>query len=94
VPNDTAATVPTQRDLHLQLIAERSRMAWQKASGYNRRAPVEVNISRYQRAIGDDYDRVRTDGRPPRLPSLSASRTGCWSLDAQNPSAITQETTI
>ena len=26
---------PTQRDLHLQLIAERGRMAWQKAFGYN-----------------------------------------------------------
>jgi hypothetical protein len=62
VPNDTAATVPTQRDLHLQLIAERSRMAWQKASGHNRRAPAEVNISRYQRVIGEGL-RSHTDGR-------------------------------
>jgi hypothetical protein len=35
VPSETAATAPKQRDRHLQLIAERGRMGWQKASGYN-----------------------------------------------------------
>jgi hypothetical protein len=35
VPIDTAQTAPTMRDRHLQVIAERGRMAWQKASGYN-----------------------------------------------------------
>ena len=35
VPSETAETAPTQRDEHLQLIAERGRMGWQKASGYN-----------------------------------------------------------
>src|SRR4051794_24654917 len=49
----TAASEPTQRDRHLQLIAERGRMAWQKASGYNRRARAETAISRYKRVIGD-----------------------------------------
>ena len=34
VPSKTAETAPTQRDQHLQLIAERGRMGWQKASGY------------------------------------------------------------
>ena len=33
VPSETAETSPTQRDKHLQLIAERGRMGWQKASG-------------------------------------------------------------
>src|SRR5918995_7275087 len=33
VPSKLAASEPTQRDRHLQLIAERGRMAWQKASG-------------------------------------------------------------
>jgi hypothetical protein len=42
VPSETAGTEPTQRDQHLQLIAECGRMAWQKASGYNRRALVEA----------------------------------------------------
>jgi len=33
VPSDTAETTPTQRDGHLQRIAEHGRMAWQSASG-------------------------------------------------------------
>jgi len=39
VPSRTAETAPTQRDRHLQLIAEKGRMGWQKAAGYNRPAP-------------------------------------------------------
>jgi hypothetical protein len=57
-----AETARTQRDLHLRLIAERGRMAWQKAAGYNRRALVEADISRYKRVIGDAL-RSHTDGR-------------------------------
>src|SRR3712207_3714296 len=36
VPSDTAETTPTQRDQHLQAIAEKGRMGWQRASGYNK----------------------------------------------------------
>jgi hypothetical protein len=46
VLGDTAANAPTQRDRHLQCIAESSRMAWQKASGYNKCAKVEAAIGR------------------------------------------------
>jgi len=53
VPSDTASTAPTQRDRHLQQIAERGRMGWQKNSGYNRRALAEGAIGRYKRVIGD-----------------------------------------
>jgi hypothetical protein len=45
-PSATAATAPTQRDRHLQSIAERGRMGWQKASRYNGRALVEADVSR------------------------------------------------
>jgi hypothetical protein len=45
VPSDAAETAPTQRDRHLQLIAERGRMGWQKVSGYNWRALVEADIA-------------------------------------------------
>src|SRR5215213_6898022 len=38
VLSETAETAPTQRDQHLQSIAEHGRMGWQKASGYNIRA--------------------------------------------------------
>jgi hypothetical protein len=43
----------TQRDRHLQIIADRGRMPWQKVSGYNWRALAEADISRYKRVIGD-----------------------------------------
>src|SRR3954467_12141830 len=62
VLSETAETSPTQRDKHLQLIAERGRMGWQKASGYNWRALVEADISRYKRVIGDAL-RSHSNGR-------------------------------
>jgi transposase len=62
VPSKTAETAPTQRDLHLQLIAEHGRMGWQKASGYNRRALAEATIDRFKRVIGDEL-RSRTEQR-------------------------------
>ena len=62
VPSGAAETAPTQRDRHVQLIAERGRMGWQKASGYNFRALVEADISRWKRVVGDGL-RSRTDGR-------------------------------
>jgi hypothetical protein len=62
VPSTTAETAPTKRDQHLQLIAERGRMGWQRASGYNWRALVEADIDRYKRVIGDAL-RSRTKGR-------------------------------
>src|SRR5919107_746704 len=48
VPSRAAGSAPTQRDRHVQLIAERGRRAWQKLSGYNGRARAETAISRYK----------------------------------------------
>src|SRR4051812_23245731 len=62
VPSETAETAPTQRDRHLQLIAETGRMGWQKASGYTKRARAEASIGRYKRVIGDGL-RSHTDQR-------------------------------
>ena len=62
VPSEAAETTPTQRDLHLRCIVERGRMGWQKVSGYNWRALVESDISRWKRVIGDGL-RSRTDER-------------------------------
>ena len=53
MPSEAAATAPTQRDRHLELIAEHGRMAWQKATGYHARAKAEAAMSRYKRVIGD-----------------------------------------
>ena len=71
VPSGTAETAPTQRDAHLRCIAERGRMGWQRASGYNRRALVEADISRFKRVIGDDL-RLRTDGRQATEVAIAA----------------------
>ena len=62
VASDTAESAPTRRDRHLQLIAEKGRMGWQKASGYKARARAEAAISRYKRVIGDGLH-SRTDRR-------------------------------
>ena len=45
VPSETAGTAPTQPDRHLQCIAEHGRAAWQKASGYTKRARAEAATS-------------------------------------------------
>jgi hypothetical protein len=49
----TADTEPTQRDGHIQAIAEKGRMAWQRDSGYNQRAGVEGQFARWKQVIGD-----------------------------------------
>jgi hypothetical protein len=71
VPSDTAETVPTPRDRHLRCIAERGRTGWQRASGYNWRALVEADVSRWKRVIGDGL-RFRTDGRQATEVAIAA----------------------
>jgi len=62
VPSETTVTAPTQRDRHLQSIAEHGRAAWQKASGYTRQARAEAAIGGFKQVIGDGL-RSRTDRR-------------------------------
>jgi Transposase DDE domain len=62
VPSETAETAPTQRDRHLHSIAEHGRAAWQKASGYTKRARAEAAIGRFKQVIVDGL-RSRTDER-------------------------------
>ncbi len=70
VPSEMAESAPTQRDGHLQRveprgspdIAEHGRMAWQNASGYNKRARVEATMNRWKQVIGDEV-RAHTDER-------------------------------
>src|SRR3954452_25578843 len=71
VPSEAAEGAPTQRDQHLRCIAERGRMAWQKASGYNWRALVEADISRWKRMIGDGL-RFQTDKRQATEVAIAA----------------------
>jgi hypothetical protein len=66
----SAETNPTQRDHHIQVIAEQGRMAWQKTSGYNARAGVEGTMSRYKRIIGDI---LRSHSRPAQETRIAVS---------------------
>jgi hypothetical protein len=61
VLSPSAETDPTQRDRHIQAIAEQGRMGWQRTSGYNARAGAEGAMSRYKRIIGDT---LRSHTRP------------------------------
>jgi transposase len=56
---DNADTQPV-RNRHVQLIAAKSRMAWQKATGYGRRSLVETTIGRHKHIIGSTL-RARSD---------------------------------
>ena len=71
VPSATAETAPMRRDRHIEAIAERGRTGWQKASGYNWRALVGSDISRWKRVIGDEL-RSRTDGRQATEVAIAA----------------------
>ena len=55
----------------MRLIADRGRMGWQRASGYNRRALVEADVSRWKRVIGDGL-RSQTDGRQATEVAIAA----------------------
>ena len=46
-------------------------MGWQRASGYNRRALVECDVSRWKRVIGDGL-RSQTDGRQATEVAIAA----------------------
>ena len=52
VLNADAVDPRSQRDRHIQLIAEKGRMGWQRATGYGRRSLVETAIGRYKHLIG------------------------------------------
>ncbi|MDO9714268.1 hypothetical protein [Paracraurococcus lichenis] len=72
VPSDAAEATPTRRDVHLRCIAERGRMGWQRASGYNSRALVEADVSRWKHVIGDGL-RSQTDGRQATEVAIAAN---------------------
>jgi hypothetical protein len=47
-------------------------LGWQKASGYNWRALVEADVSRWKRVIGDGL-RSQTDGRQESEVAIAAN---------------------
>ena len=63
VINDNEADAATARDRHVRTIAEKGRMAWQKATGYGRRSLVETAIGRYKHGIGPKLRARSADGQ-------------------------------
>ena len=59
VPSTDDPAAQTPRDRHIQLIAKKGRMAWQRTTGYGRRNLVETAIGRYKHLIGPKL-RART----------------------------------
>lgn len=59
---------PTERDCHVAEIAARGRMAWQKATGYNRRSRGETLMGRWKTVIGPklkarNFENQKTEAR-------------------------------
>jgi len=52
VPSTADPDEQAPRDRHLQLMAERDRMGWQRATGYGRRNRAETTIGMYKHLIG------------------------------------------
>ncbi|MEM9240287.1 MAG: transposase, partial [Pseudomonadota bacterium] len=56
----------SQRNHHIDAIAEHGRMSWQAETGYNQRSRVEAQIGRWKKIIGDrlqarDFNNQRTE---------------------------------
>jgi hypothetical protein len=68
VPSDMAESTPTQRDRHLQSMAEHGRGGWQTRSGYTRRSLVETAVSRCKRVMGDG---LRSQADQPRRTEIA-----------------------
>ena len=52
VPSTADPAQHTARDRHVQLMAEKGRMEWQRLTGYGRRALAETAMSRWKHLIG------------------------------------------
>jgi hypothetical protein len=48
-----SAAGDTQRDRHIQVIAQQGRLAWQRITGYNLRNYAELAMQRYKRILGN-----------------------------------------
>ena len=59
VPSTADPDRQSPRDRHIQLMAERGRIGWQRATGYGRRNLAETAIGRYKHLIGPKL-RART----------------------------------
>jgi len=61
VPGSTAE--PTQRDHHIQSLADRGRLGWQRETDYGKRSKAETAMSRYKRILGDHLHALKLSGQ-------------------------------
>ena len=61
------------RDRHVRDIAEKKRLAWQKANGYGRRSIVETTIGRYKHIIGPKLRARSTAGQKGEIAIASCA---------------------
>ena len=72
VRSNAAQMAPTIREHHLQTIADRGRMVWQKTLGCHWRALAKADISRSRRIVGDCLQ-CRVDRRQATEVGIAAS---------------------
>jgi Transposase DDE domain len=84
VPSETAESAPTQRDRHLQCMAEHGRMGWQKASGYNARARAEAGVGRWKQVIGDALRAHKDECRATEVAVAVHTLNRMWELGRPN----------
>jgi Transposase DDE domain len=84
VPSETAESAPTQRDRHLQCMAEHGRMGWQKASGYNARARAEAGVGRWKQVIGDELRGHKDECRATEVDVAVHTLNRMWELGRPN----------
>jgi hypothetical protein len=84
--DDVYAAVAARHPDAAVIIAERGRMGWQRASGYNWRALVESDIARWKCIIGDEL-RSQMDGRQATEVAIAANVLNCM-LDLGRPENI------
>ena len=61
VPGST--TEPTQRDEHIQSLADRGRLGWQRETDYGKRSKAETAMARYKRILGDHLHARKLPGQ-------------------------------
>jgi hypothetical protein len=61
VPGPSAE--PTQRDRHIQSLADRGRLGWQRETDYGQRSMAETAMSRHKRILGDHLQALKLPGQ-------------------------------
>jgi transposase len=61
VPGSSAE--PTQRDGHIQSLADKGRLGWQRETDYGKRSKAETAMARYKRILGDHLHARKLPGQ-------------------------------